>query len=97
MREMPEQRPWERLRRLAVHHLMAEKARLFGNEDALVGALEAPGPARAKAAGRTVRGFDPHAWQQNRTTRSGASAAPPVTRAPPTPHPTGHADPEDTS
>lgn len=50
----------------AEHWMMAEKARLFRDADAEWQAIDAPNPALAKAAGRTVRGFDQTAWQQER-------------------------------
>lgn len=46
----------------AEHFMMAAKARLFGDEDALAAILAAATPAEAKALGRRVRGFDPAAW-----------------------------------
>lgn len=42
--------------------MMAEKARLFGDEDALGRILAAGSPGAARAAGREVRGFDEAAW-----------------------------------
>jgi ribA/ribD-fused uncharacterized protein len=50
----------------AEHWMMAEKARLFGDEAGLAAVLAAPGPAQAKAAGRKVRGFDERAWRDAR-------------------------------
>jgi len=47
----------------AEHWMMAEKARLFGDAEGLAAVLAAPGPGPAKAAGRTVRGFDESAWR----------------------------------
>ncbi|MFO1011140.1 MAG: NADAR family protein [Planctomycetota bacterium] len=46
----------------AEHWMMAEKARLFGDERALVEILEAQTPARAKLLGRRVRNFDEATW-----------------------------------
>lgn len=46
----------------AEHWMMAGKARLFRDEQALAAVLAAPGPKAAKAAGRSVRGFDEKAW-----------------------------------
>lgn len=46
----------------AEHFMMAAKARLFGDEDALAAILAAATPADAKALGRRVRGFDPAVW-----------------------------------
>jgi ribA/ribD-fused uncharacterized protein len=50
----------------AEHFMMAEKARLFRDQDALARILEAKSPAEAKALGRAVRGFDPDAWESAR-------------------------------
>ncbi|MCP2266369.1 NADAR family protein [Promicromonospora thailandica] len=50
----------------AEHWMMAEKARLFGDLDAERAALDAPNPALAKAAGRTVRDFDDAVWVRER-------------------------------
>jgi hypothetical protein len=47
----------------AEHWMMAEKARLFGDDDALAAILAAPTPAEAKALGRVVRGFDDARWE----------------------------------
>jgi ribA/ribD-fused uncharacterized protein len=46
----------------AEHWMMAEKARLFGDADALAAVLDAASPGAAKAAGRKVRGFDENRW-----------------------------------
>ena len=46
----------------AEHWMMAGKARLFGDDEALADALAAASPGDAKAVGRRVRGFDPDAW-----------------------------------
>jgi ribA/ribD-fused uncharacterized protein len=46
----------------AEHGMMAEKARLFGDDDALRRVLAAGNPGAAKAVGREVRGFDGDAW-----------------------------------
>ena len=46
----------------AEHWMMAGKARLFGDDDALAEILAAPDPAGAKAIGRRVRGFDAGTW-----------------------------------
>jgi ribA/ribD-fused uncharacterized protein len=46
----------------AEHYMMAGKARLFGDADALAQILDAKTPAEAKALGRAVRGFDEAAW-----------------------------------
>jgi ribA/ribD-fused uncharacterized protein len=50
----------------AEHFMMAEKARLFGDEEAARAALEAPHPGAAKRAGRQVRGFIESIWQERR-------------------------------
>jgi len=42
----------------AEHFMMAEKARLFGDEDIRSRVLAAPSPSKAKQLGRAVRGFD---------------------------------------
>lgn len=46
----------------AEHFMMAEKARLFRDAEALAEILEAATPADAKALGRKVRGYDDAAW-----------------------------------
>jgi ribA/ribD-fused uncharacterized protein len=46
----------------AEHWMMAGKARLFGDDEALAAVLAAADPKAAKAAGRAVRGFDEQAW-----------------------------------
>jgi ribA/ribD-fused uncharacterized protein len=50
----------------AEHWMMACKARLFGDEDALVQILAARTPAEAKKLGRLVRGFDEQTWAARR-------------------------------
>ena len=50
----------------AEHFMMREKARLFGDEDAARAVLEAPHPAEAKLAGRSVRGFVESVWEERR-------------------------------
>lgn len=50
----------------AEHWMMAGKARLFGDGEALERALAAPHPKAAKAEGRTVRGFDDEVWREHR-------------------------------
>ncbi|WP_350447851.1 NADAR family protein [Pseudomonas solani] len=47
----------------AEHWMMAGKARLFGDEQALERILAARTPADAKALGREVRGFDDARWR----------------------------------
>jgi len=50
----------------AEHFMMAEKARLFGDEAALARVLAAANPGAAKAAGRQVQGFDDAVWLEQR-------------------------------
>jgi ribA/ribD-fused uncharacterized protein len=50
----------------AEHYMMAEKARRFGDRQALARVLGAATPADAKAAGREVRGYDDAAWDHAR-------------------------------
>jgi ribA/ribD-fused uncharacterized protein len=50
----------------AEHWMMAGKARLFGDDEALAAVLTAPHPGAAKAAGRTVRDFDEKTWRKHR-------------------------------
>ncbi|AKU93524.1 GTP cyclohydrolase II [Labilithrix luteola] len=50
----------------AEHFMMAEKARLFGDDDALSNILAAKSPPEAKALGRTVRNYDDDAWSAAR-------------------------------
>jgi ribA/ribD-fused uncharacterized protein len=48
------------------HYMMAAKARLFGDEETRAEILAATTPAKAKALGRKVRGFDEKVWEENR-------------------------------
>jgi ribA/ribD-fused uncharacterized protein len=50
----------------AEHFMMAEKARLFGDADALARVLAAGSPAAAKRIGRQVRGFTEQRWSAAR-------------------------------
>src|SRR4051794_10293811 len=50
----------------AEHYMMAEKARVFGDDRALAAAIDARTPAEAKAAGRTVRNYDDATWSAAR-------------------------------
>jgi len=50
----------------AEHFMMAEKARLFGDEEARASILAAGTPARTKKLGRGVKGFDDALWEQAR-------------------------------
>ncbi|MFC0533686.1 NADAR family protein [Phytohabitans kaempferiae] len=52
--------------RTAEHWMMAEKARLFADEEGLAAVLAAVSPGAAKAAGRKVRGFDEQRWTDAR-------------------------------
>ena len=48
------------------HWMMAEKARLFGDEDMLVQILAAKSPAEAKKLGREIQGFDAEVWEAHK-------------------------------
>ncbi|MEV0600709.1 NADAR family protein [Streptomyces sp. NPDC050315] len=50
----------------AEHWMMAGKARLFGDRQALQRVLRAGHPKQAKDAGRAVLGFDEETWQRHR-------------------------------
>ncbi|OEU96127.1 NADAR family protein [Streptomyces oceani] len=50
----------------AEHWMMAEKARLFGDDGARREILARPSPALAKDVGRHVRGFDEETWARHR-------------------------------
>ncbi|HET9173268.1 MAG TPA: NADAR family protein [Actinospica sp.] len=50
----------------AEHWMMAGKASLFGDSDALAKILAARTPAEAKASGRLVRAFEEAAWEAAR-------------------------------
>lgn len=50
----------------AEHFMMAEKARLFGDEDIRAQILTAKGPHAAKRLGRQVRGFAEQRWTEAR-------------------------------
>jgi len=52
--------------RTAEHFMMAENARLFGDEATRQRILKAPHPRAAKQLGREVRGFDDHQWNEAR-------------------------------
>jgi len=49
------------------HWMMAQKARLFGNEEIYQQILAAKSPAEAKALGRQVKNFDEAVWNTNRS------------------------------
>ena len=51
----------------AEHYMMAEKARLFGDETNRQKIIANPKPGAAKAYGRLVEGFDPATWEAHRT------------------------------
>ncbi|SDL00320.1 hypothetical protein SAMN05421823_104115 [Catalinimonas alkaloidigena] len=50
----------------AEHYMMAEKARLFGDEDVRAQILEATHPHQVKKLGRQVRNYADTVWQQHR-------------------------------
>jgi ribA/ribD-fused uncharacterized protein len=50
----------------AEHYMMAEKAKLFGDEASRRAILAADNPGKAKALGRAVSGFDTALWVQHR-------------------------------
>lgn len=50
----------------AEHFMMAEKARLFDDNETLQKIIHAPNPGAAKAFGREVRGFRQDIWDANR-------------------------------
>jgi ribA/ribD-fused uncharacterized protein len=50
----------------AEHYMMAAKARLSGDAEAVGKILAAPDPGVAKALGRQVRGFDEQRWAEHR-------------------------------
>lgn len=52
--------------RTAEHYMMAEKARLFGDEETRARILEASSPAAAKKLGRSVCGFEESRWKAAR-------------------------------
>lgn len=49
----------------AEHFMMAEKARLFGDEATLAQILQTSHPGAAKALGRQVQGFDEAVWTRH--------------------------------
>ncbi len=49
----------------AEHFMMAEKARLFGDDEHREAILAARAPGEAKKLGRRVRNFDPATWDAN--------------------------------
>ena len=50
----------------AEHYMMAAKATLSGDAEAVAKILAAPHPGEAKALGRQVRGFDEQRWAEHR-------------------------------
>jgi len=50
----------------AEHWMMAGKARLFGDDDAMKAILSSDTPAKAKEQGRLVQQFDPAVWDQHK-------------------------------
>jgi len=50
----------------AEHFMMAEKARLFGDEDIRNQIIRSKSPKEAKNLGRKVRGFDNTLWEENK-------------------------------
>lgn len=50
----------------AEHWMMAEKARLFGDEETRQAVLEVEHPGAAKKLGRAIRRFDEETWQSHR-------------------------------
>lgn len=50
----------------AEHYMMAEKARLFDDQDALNQIIASQTPALAKKLGRGIRGFDEARWNERR-------------------------------
>jgi ribA/ribD-fused uncharacterized protein len=51
----------------AEHFMMAEKARLFGDEAALAAILACGTPSEAKAHGRSVENYVDHDWKRQRS------------------------------
>jgi ribA/ribD-fused uncharacterized protein len=50
----------------AEHFMMAEKARLFHDQDVWAKIVQAPNPGAAKALGRPVKGFSEEVWSKHR-------------------------------
>jgi ribA/ribD-fused uncharacterized protein len=50
----------------AEHFMMAEKARLFGDDETRMRILRAPNPGAAKRLGREVHNFDEGMWAESR-------------------------------
>ena len=50
----------------AEHHMMAEKAKLFGDDEMFAAILAAESPSQAKSLGRRVHGFNEERWTAHR-------------------------------
>ncbi|WP_084717294.1 NADAR family protein [Xenorhabdus poinarii] len=50
----------------AEHYMMAEKARLFNDAEALIKIINAKTSGAAKAYGREIQGFDQSVWDEHR-------------------------------
>ncbi|EOD5130375.1 NADAR family protein [Vibrio parahaemolyticus] len=50
----------------AEHYMMAEKAKLFGDNETYQKIIKATNPGEAKSLGREVQGFDESKWGENR-------------------------------
>jgi ribA/ribD-fused uncharacterized protein len=50
----------------AEHYMMAEKARLFGDDECRTAILAAPHPHKAKSLGREVQNFEQAQWERQR-------------------------------
>lgn len=50
----------------AEHYMMAQKAKLFADEDSFVKIIASSHPKQAKALGRKVLGFDDKVWNEHR-------------------------------
>ncbi|QHT66016.1 NADAR family protein [Rhodocytophaga rosea] len=50
----------------AEHYMMAEKARLFGNEQLVTQIIDSQSPAEAKKLGRMISNFDEASWNSNK-------------------------------
>src|SRR5262249_32317379 len=50
----------------AEHYMMAEKAKLFGDNHAFTAIFASESPSRAKSLGRKVRNFDEQIWSSHR-------------------------------
>ena len=48
------------------HWMMAEKARLFADNETLARILDVPSPAEAKKLGREIRGFEADTWETHK-------------------------------